>query len=154
MIRAVRPSASAAARRRRVRAGTTLLEMLLAVFILGVCLVGFLQGISTGLAAYRLSRFVLQAANVYARGEEAHPFWVADDPEEDLPVTPDSALLKGWNYERTVEEDEDEDGLYVVRARVWQGRGGPGNEREYVRLVYAPNAGSGADADGGRGNAP
>ena len=61
---------------------------------------------------------------------------VKTDPEEDLVVSADGNLEDGWTFERTVDEDEDEDGLYVVRTKVVKGRGGPGLEQEFVRLVY------------------
>ena len=58
------------------------------------------------------------------------------DPEEDYPVDADSSIADGWTFERTVDEDEDEDGLYVVRTKVVKGHGGLGMEQEFVRLIY------------------
>ena len=123
------------------RSGMTLLEVLLAVAILGVCLVGLMQGMTAGVATFHESVFVRQSLNVLARGDAEHPMVVSNDPTEDLAVSPDSSLLEGWTYERECLEDEDEDGLFEVRTRVAQGHGGEGNERTVVRLIYVPDAG-------------
>ena len=121
------------------RRGMTLLEVLLAIVILGTCLLGIMQGMSACMEAFHASAFVQQAANVLALGEEAHPAIVKNDPVEDLEVPPDSSLLDGWTWERTCEEDEDEDGLWLVRVKVAKGRGGPGNELEIASLRYLPD---------------
>ena len=126
---------------RAPRSGMTLLEVLLAVAILGICLVGLMRGMTVGGAAFRESVFVRQSLNVLARGDAAHPLVVSNDPTEDLEVQPDAELLEGWTYERECLEDEDEDGLFEVRTRVAQGPGGEGNERTFVRLLYVPDAG-------------
>jgi len=125
------------------RSGVTLVEVLLAVFILGICLVGIMQGLSACIAVFHASTFVKEASNVLARGDAEHPLIVENDPVEDLAVPADSSLLDGWTYERECLEDEDEDGLFLVRTRVVQGHGGEGNERVFERLVWAPDAGGG-----------
>ncbi len=84
------------------RSGMTLIEVILATAILGICTFSLIE----------------------------------TDPEEDLPVSPDSGLFEGWTFERTVDDYESEDGLYVVRTRVVKGSGGAGMEQEYVRLIY------------------
>ncbi|MGI5869814.1 MAG: type IV pilus modification PilV family protein [Kiritimatiellia bacterium] len=118
------------------RSGMTLVEVLMAVVILGVCMLGLMQGISASLEVFNASAYIHQAANVLARGDAEHPMIVESDPVEDLVVSPDSSIEEGWTYERIVEEDEDEDGIYVVRTKVVKGRGGLGMEEEYVRLFY------------------
>ncbi len=138
------------AARRDSRAGVTLVEVLLAVFILGVCLVGIMQGFSACAAVFHASTFVKQASNVRARGDAEHPSVVRNDPVEDLAVPPDGSLLEGWTYERECLEDEDEDGLFLVRTRVAHGRGGEGNERVYERLVWFPGGGTGNGGEAAR----
>lgn len=128
-----------ASARPAARSGMTLVEVILAVFILGVCLLGIMQGMTACMETFRASSFVQQAANVLALGDEAHPAVVENDPVSDLEVTPDSALLDGWTWERSCEEDEDKDGLWLVRVKVVKGRGGPGNELEVVSLRYLPD---------------
>ena len=137
----VRNDAHSACAAPSARSGMTLLEVLLAIVILGVCLVGLMQGMSGGVAVFHESVFVRQSLNVLARGDAAYPLTVSNDPTEDLAVSPDATLYEGWTYERECLEDEDEDGLFEVRTRVAQGPGGEGNERTFVRLLYFPDAG-------------
>lgn len=118
------------------RGGMTLVEMILATAILAVCVLGLMHGFTAGFEIFRASAFIHEAANVLSRGEAVHPLYIATDPEEDLVVSSDSDIMDGWVFERSVDEDEDEDGLYVVRTKVYKGRGGPGMEQEYVRLIY------------------
>lgn len=132
------------------RAGVTLVEVLLAVFILGVCLLGIMQGITACVGVFDASTFVKQASNVLARGDAEHPLVIQGDPEEDLAVAPDGSLLDGWTYERECLEDEDEDGLFLVRTRVARGSGGEGSEKVYERLVWFSGAGSGSGGEGAR----
>lgn len=120
----------------RSTSGMTLIEVLMATFILGICIVGLMQGLGACVEVFNASAFIHQAANVLNRGEAEYPMIVKTDPEEDLVVNPDSDLEEGWTFERLVDEDEDEDGLYVVRTKVVKGRGGPGLEQEFIRLVY------------------
>ena len=132
------------------RAGVTLVEVLLAVFILGVCLLGIMQGITACVGVFDASSFVKQASNVLARGDAEHPLVVKNDPVEDLAVAPDGSLLDGWTYERECLEDEDEDGLFLVRTRVARGHGGEGSEKVYERLVWFSGAGTGSGGEGAR----
>jgi prepilin-type N-terminal cleavage/methylation domain-containing protein len=118
------------------RSGMTLVEVLLAVVILGICMLGLMQGISASLEIFNASAYIHEAANVLARGDAEHPMIIESDPLVDLVVDPDSSLQEGWTYERTVEEDEDEGGLFVVRVKIVKGRGGLGMEEEYVRLIH------------------
>lgn len=120
----------------RSTSGMTLIEVLMATFILGICIVGLMQGLGACVEVFNASAFIHQAANVLNRGEAEYPMIVKTDPEEDLVVSADGNLENGWTFERMVDEDEDEDGLYVVRTKVVKGRGGPGLEQEFIRLVY------------------
>ena len=127
------------------RGGVTLVEVLLAVFILGTCLLGIMQGITACVGVFDASTFVKQASNVLARGDAEHPLVIQNDPVEDLAVAPDGSLLDGWTYERECLEDEDEDGLFLVRTRVARGSGGEGSEKVYERLVWFSGSGSGGE---------
>ena len=147
---APRAGAHAPAGRRAARAGVTLVEVLLATLILGICIVGLMQGISACTAVFHASTFVKQASNVLARGDAEHPLVINTDPTEDLAVAPDGSLLDGWTYERECLEDDDEDGLFLVRTKIVHGHGGLGNEKVYERLVWYAGSGS-AGAGGGEG---
>ena len=137
-----RASAGADAR----RGGMTLIEVLLAVFVLGVCLVGIMEGMAQCMEVFRAAGVVGEAGNVLARGDAEHPFYVKNDPVEDLSVSADTGLLDGWTYEREVEDDEDEDGLYVVTTTVRKGRGGPGNQLVVTRLLHFSGGTGGSGA--------
>ncbi len=128
--------------RRRLRAGghksgMTLVEVLLATVILGVCIVGLMKALSMCVEIFRGASFWQDVATVAAAAEERYPFVVSNDPQEDLTVPPDNSIFDGWTYERTVDDDEDEDGIYKVTIRIIYGNGGPGAEAEFVRLVYS-----------------
>jgi len=114
----------------------TLIEVILATVILGICMLSLMQGISTCVEVFNASAFIHEAANVLSRGEAEYPRIIQTDPEVDLVVDKDSKLVEGWTFERSVDEDEDEDGLFVVRTKVVKGQGGLGMEQEFVRLVY------------------
>ncbi len=122
------------------QSGMTLIEVLMATFILGICIIGLMQGLAACTEVFNASAFIHQASNVLNRGEAEHPMIIKTDPEEDLIVSADGDLEEGWTFERTVDEDEDEDGLYVVRTKVVKGKGGSGLEQEFVRLVYYAKA--------------
>ena len=118
------------------RSGMTLVEVILATVILGVCVLSLMTGLTSSMEVFRASAFVHEAENAFHAGEALHPMIIETDPVSDLEVSPDSDAAEGWTYERTVEEDDDEDGLYVIRTKVVKGRGGAGMEMEFLRLVY------------------
>lgn len=120
----------------RSKSGMTLVEVMMATLILGVGIVALMQGIGACSEVFNASAFIHQAANVLSRGEVEYPLIIKDDPEEDLVVDADGNVMDGWTFERSVEEDDDEDGLFVVRTKVVKGRGGTGMEMEVLRLVY------------------
>ncbi len=120
----------------RRRTGLTLIEVLMATVILGVALVGLMQGLSQCLAAFGLARRVQDLQTVLGLGEIAHPLAVVSDPAEELDVPGNRELMRGYVFERVCEEIEDEDDLYLLRTRVAYGAGGPGNELTVVRYVH------------------
>ena len=121
--------------RRDPRAGFTLVEMVLAVIILGGALTVLYRSIIVSARMVTLSKQCEEVAYVFTLGELEHPLRDIEDIEDDAPVDPDNSLLDGYTYERTVDEREDppedveDDGLYVVRTIVsW----GDGSEREEI----------------------
>ena len=121
--------------RRDPRAGFTLVEMVLAVIILGGALTVLYRSIIVSARMVTLSKQREEVAYVFTLGELEHALRDIEDIEDDAPVDPDNSLLDGYTYERTVDEREDppedveDDGLYVVRTIVsW----GDGSEREEI----------------------
>ena len=115
--------------------GMTLVEVLLAMMILGICIFGLMTGIGKCVEVFRASAFIQEAETAFNMGESQHPLIIENDPMSDLDVSPDE-VFKGWTYERSVEESGEEDDLYIITTTVKKDRGGPGKEQEYKRLVY------------------
>jgi Tfp pilus assembly protein PilV len=116
----------------------TLIEVLMAVVILGTVLVGLMQGLTQCLAAFSLARRVQGMHSVANLGEIQHPMFIESDPETDLEVPPDSNIAEGYTFERTCEfaSEDEEENLYIVHTIVKYGRGGAGNELALTRYVY------------------
>lgn len=111
----------------------------MATAILGLGLSVLLTGLSSCLAVIRVASRFQDAQWVLGMGELEYP--MPENPEdvmEDVAVSGDDSLAEGYTFERLVEEDEDEDGLYVVRTRVTWGSGGPGAVEEVVQYVWQP----------------
>ena len=131
----------------------TLVEVLIAITILGVGLTAIMVSLSQCMVQMRVAKEYLDAQWVLGLGELKNPIRETDDVKEKVPVAeasmddllPDE--MKAWRYmyERVVDEKEEDDpdieddGLYVVRSRVsWGGaryRGEKGSSEEVVRLV-------------------
>ncbi len=123
------------------RAGLTLVELVLAIVILGGSLAVLYRSILVSARMVLVSREREAVAYVFSLGELAYPLRDVEDIEEDGPVDPDPSLLEGYVYERTLDDKEDppegveDDGLYVLRTVVtWD----DGRQRqEIVRYVRA-----------------
>ena len=130
----------------------TLVEVLLAVVILGVGLATIMMALSQSLGLMRASKEYLDAQWVLGLGELKHPLRETDDVKEKVPVAKESLddllndelRLRNYLFSREVDEKEEspdieDDGLFVVRSKVeWGGvrySGKKGNEEEIVRLV-------------------
>lgn len=124
----------------RKKGGMTLLEVLFATVILGICVFSLFQCLTMNLEAFRKTDFPQGVANVIALADAKYPFVIKTDPVEDLLVDPDTSLLDGWTFERfcdeDAEEEEDEDGIYLVHIKVTQGSGGLGREAEFFKYIY------------------
>ena len=122
------------------RSGMTLLEVLFATVILGICVFSLFQCLAMNLESFRRTDFPQGVANVLALADAKYPFVIKSDPVEDLLVDPDNSLLDGWTYERfcdeDAEEEDDEDDIYLVHIIVKQGSGGIGREAEFFKYIY------------------
>ena len=123
----------------KAAAGFTLLEVMLAVIILGSALAVIYRSIIVNVRMIDVSRERQEVAYVFSLGDLAYPLRDVEDIEEDAPVDPDYSLKEGYVFERTVDEKEDpeegvvDDGLYVVRTIVTWGEGR--NSEEIVRYL-------------------
>lgn len=119
------------------RSAFTLVEILLAVAILGIGFGVLLTGLSACLAAFRVSARFQEAQWVLGQGEALYPLRPSPDVLEDIPVPPDSSILEGYTFERIVEEDEDEDNLFVVHTRVfWRSGAATGTFDEVTQYIW------------------
>ena len=124
------------------RSGFTLIEILLATMILALGLMTLLVSLSNCAAMMTLSKEYQDAQYVFNLGELKYPIVESTDVEDEVPVDPDSDLVEGYVFERTVDEkeldtNEVDDGLFVVRTRVSWGDGAEQFEElvRYVRQV-------------------
>lgn len=121
------------------RAGFTLIEILIATLILAFGLMSLMVGLGNCAVMMTLSKEYQDAQYVFSLGELKYPMMDSTDVEDELPVDPDSDLVEGYVFERTVDEkdlatNEVDDGLYVVRTRVSWGPG-ESQQEELVRYV-------------------
>ena len=118
------------------RDGFTLIEILFATMILSFGLMALMAGVGNCAVMMTLSQEYQQAQYVFNLGELKYPVEESSDVEEDLVVDPDSDLVDGYTFERTVDEkdldmNEMDDNLYIVRTRVSWGAG----EDQFEELV-------------------
>jgi prepilin-type N-terminal cleavage/methylation domain-containing protein len=119
-----------------MKRGLTLIEVILAVTILSLGLSVLLSTAAKCLAVLKMARLYQEAHWVRGMGDLEHPVAEADKPE-DIAVDREP-FPNGMEYAREVDDDEDEDGLYVVRTRVtWAENEREGSD-ELVAYVWRP----------------
>ncbi|MBA4387563.1 MAG: hypothetical protein C0404_06250 [Verrucomicrobia bacterium] len=117
--------------------GFTLIEALVALLMLTVGILVLLTGASRCLAVMQAAKNYQTAQWVIGQGEAEYPLAYSNDVKE-LEVDPAVTYLEHFKFQRSVEEDEDKDGLYVVRTKVsWSEKGSESYE-ELVRYIYEP----------------
>lgn len=147
---------------KRGRGGFTLIEILIATTILAGGLIALMGGLGNCAQMMILSKQYQDAQFVFSLGERRYPIPEQDqitEPEEDErlnidPVTADDMiddleldisdkvrdLYRGYTFERHVDEkeldeDEEDDGIYLLRTRITWGKGGDDEQEELVRLI-------------------
>ena len=126
-----------------MKKGFTLIEVLMAVVILGTVMVGLLQGMTQSLRVFSFSSRIGELQRVLDAGDLLYPIriQVISDPEEDLTVAADRGIADGYTYERSSVKLQEEgattdDYLYLVTTTVKYGSGGGENELTVERYVY------------------
>lgn len=115
-----------------MKKGMTLIEVIIAVLILSTGMTVLLTGASRCVAVMKKAANYQKAQWVLGMGNLEHPLTATNEPM-DLAVGPID--YEGFKYVREVEEDDDKDGLFVLRERaIWSYRGSEAYE-EAVRYV-------------------
>jgi len=113
-----------------------LIEVLLAIAILGTALVVLLTGAARCLAAVKQAQYYQEAQWTFAMGEAEYPLICTNEVDE-MEVA-EVRYDNGFTFSRRVEDDEDEDGLFEIKSRVtWSARGRESFE-EVVALLFIP----------------
>jgi len=114
-----------------------LIEVVLAVAILSVGLSFLLTAATKCIAAMKVAGKYQRAQWIRGRGELEFPLAEAEELE-DIEVEPYD-YENGLTFSREVGEDEDEDGLFVVKTRVSWSEHGRESFEEVVRYVWYPD---------------
>lgn len=118
--------------------GMTLIEVVLAAFILSVGLGGLLLAASRSVAVLRAARMFEEARWTLSLGELEHPPVITEDTDiRDLEAGP-VEYDNGYTFVREVEEGFGEDGLHIMRTRVSWGDRGRERFEEVVQYVFIP----------------
>ena len=132
--------------RRRARAGMTLIEVLLAVVILGMALGALIEAASRALAVVRQAANYEMARRMLGRVDaEEDIIWLRDTIEEGVKSGGFKDGPRGWSWERTLEdgvdgvEDEKHTGkLFQLTTRVFWSNGDRRGMEETVRKLFVP----------------
>ena len=122
------------------RRGLTLIEVLVALAILGVSAGVLMTAVSRCLTVVRISKNYYNARHVLDLGELEHPILIKKEDNQDKvinlrigPIT----YPNGYTFVRDADRSEALEDLYVVRTRVtWSSRGKDGHEEVVSYLFY------------------
>lgn len=124
------------------RAGMTLIEVMLAVVILGMSLGALVEAASRALAVVRQARNYEMARRMLGRVDAENPLRLLDE----IVAGTESGGFKGgpsgWSWTRTLvdfsADDEQKEGLFQLSTRVsWSQGEGRGME-ETVQMLFVP----------------
>ena len=97
---------------------------------------GLMAAISQCATSFSIARRTQALHSVLDQAEIIHPMLFDKEPVDELAVSEDSGIVDGYTFTRECEEDEDEDGLYVVTSTVRSTAGGWGSTLTVVRYIY------------------
>ena len=124
------------------RAGMTLVEVMLAVVILGISLGALVEGASRALAVVRQARNYEQARRMLGRVEAENPLRLLDEITAGRESGGFDGGPAGWSWERILEdfgeEDEQQEGLFRMTTRVFWSQGDRRGMEETVQMLYVP----------------
>ena len=124
------------------RAGMTLIEVMLAVVILGTSLGALLAATSQALAVVRQARNYETARQMLGLVEAENPIRLMDEITAGQESGGFDSGPTGWNWSRTIEdygmEDEQKEGLFLVTTRVYWSLGEKRGSEETVQYLFVP----------------
>lgn len=133
------------------RGGFSLIEVLIATAILAVGLLAVFSSLSPALSIFAASRRLQEMQWVVALGELRHPVAGFEELEDLVVEEDDNMAFDGEELgsdcvfsrtidEKEVDDEEDDDGIYVMRTKVvWNGK--EDTAEELVRLIWKKGAG-------------
>ena len=127
---------------RRARAGMTLIEVLLAVVILGMALGALIEAASRALAVVRQAANYEMARRMLGCVDAEHPLRLKDEIAAGQESGGFEDAPPGWSWERTLvdfgAEDEQQEGLFRMTTRVFWSQGDRRGMEETVQMLYVP----------------
>jgi len=126
----------------------TLVEVLMAVVILGTSLVALVEAASRALAVVRQARNYETARRMLGQVDAENPLRLLDEIEAGEESGGFDGGPEGWSWARTIEDlgedDEQKEGLFQVTTRVHWSQGDRKGMEETVQLLYVPENSDGA----------
>ena len=120
-----------------------MIEVMLAIVILGTALGALVEGASRGLAVVRQARNYELARRMLGRVEAENPLRLQDEITAGEERGRFDGGPPGWSWERRLEdygaEDEQQEGLFRMTTRVyWTQAGDRRGMEEVVQMLYVP----------------
>ena len=120
----------------------TLVEVLMAVVILGTALVALVEAASRALAVVRQARNYEIARRMLGQVDAENPLRLLDEIQAGEESGGFESGPAGWSWTRTIEDlgadDEQKEGLFQVTTRVLWSQGERQGMEETVQLLYVP----------------
>ena len=124
------------------KSGMTLIEVMLAVVILGMALGALVEAASRALAVVRQARNYEMARRMLGQVEAENPLRLLDE----IVAGEESGGFEdgppGWSWSRTIEDlgadDEQKEGLFLLTTRVFWAPGERRGMEETVQYLYVP----------------
>ena len=120
----------------------TLVEVLMAVVILGTALVALVEAASRALAVVRQARNYEIARRMLGQVDAENPLRLLDEIQAGEESGGFESGPAGWSWTRTIEDlgadDEQKEGLFQVTTGVHWSQGDRMGMEETVQLLYVP----------------
>lgn len=125
----------------------TLIEVLLAVAILGTSLGVLLEAATQALGVVRQARNYELARRMLGRVEAEHPLRLLDEIATGQESGGFDGGPAGWTWTRAIvhlgDDDEQQAGLFRMTTRVSWSQGGGAGAEEVVQMLHVPENGDG-----------